>query len=44
MRDVPALTREAIAQFAVHMMNDRQRADFERSVNRVLRLRAKLGE
>jgi twitching motility protein PilT len=29
VRDVPALTREAIAQFAVHMMNDRQRADFE---------------
>jgi len=25
VRDVPALTREAIAQFAVHMMNDRQR-------------------
>src|SRR5258706_5622921 len=29
VRDVAALTREAIAQFAVHMMNDRQRADFE---------------
>jgi twitching motility protein PilT len=29
VRDVPALTREAIAQFAAHMMNDRQRADFE---------------
>jgi len=29
VRDVPALTREAIAEFAVHMMNDRQRADFE---------------
>ena len=29
VRDVPALTREAIAQFAVHMMNDKQRADFE---------------
>jgi twitching motility protein PilT len=29
VRDVPALTREAIAQFAVHMMNDRQRQDFE---------------
>ncbi len=29
VRDVPALTREAIAQFAVHMMNERQRADFE---------------
>src|SRR5829696_7661605 len=29
VRDVPALTREAIAQFAVHMMNDRQRREFE---------------
>jgi twitching motility protein PilT len=29
VRDVPALTREAIATFAVHMMNERQRADFE---------------
>ena len=29
VRDVPALTREVIARFAVHMMNDRQRADFE---------------
>nr|HEX4313732.1 type IV pilus twitching motility protein PilT [Kofleriaceae bacterium] len=29
VRDVPPLTREAIAQFAVHMMSDRQRADFE---------------
>jgi len=29
VRDVPALTREAIAQFAVHMMNERQRAEFE---------------
>jgi len=33
VRDVPALTREAIAQFAVHMMNDRQRADFERDLD-----------
>ncbi|MEZ4367767.1 MAG: type IV pilus twitching motility protein PilT [Kofleriaceae bacterium] len=29
VRDVPALTREVIASFAVHMMNDRQRAEFE---------------
>ena len=29
VRDVPPLTREAIATFAVHMMNDKQRADFE---------------
>jgi len=29
VRDVPALTREAIATFAVHMMNERQRAEFE---------------
>jgi twitching motility protein PilT len=33
VRDVPALTREAIAQFAVHMMNDRQRADFEQHLD-----------
>src|SRR5258706_12405066 len=33
IRDVPALTREAIAQFAVHMMNDRQRADFETNLD-----------
>ncbi len=33
VRDVPALTREVIAQFAVHMMNDRQRADFERDLD-----------
>ena len=33
VRDVPALTREAIAQFAVHMMNDRQRADFEQQLD-----------
>lgn len=29
VRDVPAITKEAIAAFAVHMMNDRQRAEFE---------------
>ncbi|MGN6103794.1 MAG: type IV pilus twitching motility protein PilT [Kofleriaceae bacterium] len=29
VRDVPALSRESIAQFAAHMMNDRQRADFD---------------
>src|SRR6201990_1436791 len=29
VRDVPALSRETIAEFAVHMMNDRQRAEFE---------------
>ena len=29
VRDVPALTRETIAEFAIHIMNDRQRADFE---------------
>jgi twitching motility protein PilT len=33
VRDVPALTREVIAQFAVYMMNDRQRADFERDLD-----------
>ncbi len=33
VRDVPALTREAIAQFAVHMMNERQRADFEQHLD-----------
>ena len=33
VRDVPALTREAIAQFAVHLMNDRQRAEFETSMD-----------
>jgi twitching motility protein PilT len=33
VRDVPALSREAIASFAVHMMNDRQRADFEQSLD-----------
>jgi twitching motility protein PilT len=29
VKDVPALTREAIASFAVHVMSDKQRADFE---------------
>ncbi len=29
VRDVPALTREAIAGFAMHMMSDKQRAQFE---------------
>jgi twitching motility protein PilT len=33
VRDVPALTREAIASFAVHMMSDRQRADFEQNLD-----------
>jgi twitching motility protein PilT len=33
IRDVPALTREAIAQFAVYMMNERQRADFETNLD-----------
>jgi twitching motility protein PilT len=33
IRDVPPLTREAIAQFAVYMMNDRQRADFEQNLD-----------
>jgi twitching motility protein PilT len=33
VRDVPALTREAIAQFAVHMMNDRQREEFETNLD-----------
>jgi twitching motility protein PilT len=33
VRDVPPLTREAIATFAVHMMNERQRADFEQSLD-----------
>ncbi|MGE0550263.1 MAG: type IV pilus twitching motility protein PilT [Kofleriaceae bacterium] len=33
VRDVPALTRETIAQFAVHMMNDRQREDFETNLD-----------
>jgi twitching motility protein PilT len=33
VRDVPALTRETIAQFAVHLMNERQRAEFETSMD-----------
>lgn len=33
VRAVPALTREAIARFAVHRMNDRQRADFEQHLD-----------
>jgi len=33
VRDVPPLTREAIATFAVHMMNDRQRAEFETNLD-----------
>jgi twitching motility protein PilT len=33
VRDVPPLTREAIAQFAVHMMNDRQRTEFETTMD-----------
>ncbi len=33
VRDVPALTRESIATFAVHMMNERQRAEFETSMD-----------
>src|SRR6186713_673567 len=33
VRDVPALTREVIAQFAMLLMNDRQRAEFETSMD-----------
>lgn len=33
MRDVPALTRESIATFAVHMMNERQRREFEETMD-----------
>ncbi len=33
VRDVPALAREAIATFAVHMMNDKQRVDFEKTMD-----------
>jgi twitching motility protein PilT len=33
VRDVPPLTRESIATFAVHMMNDRQRAEFEETMD-----------
>ncbi len=33
VRDVPALSRESIATFAVHMMSDRQRAEFEATMD-----------
>ncbi|MBT8495932.1 MAG: type IV pilus twitching motility protein PilT [Deltaproteobacteria bacterium] len=33
VRDVPALSREAIATFAVHMMSERQRAQFEETLD-----------
>ncbi len=33
VRDVPALTRESIASFALHMMNDRQREEFEKNMD-----------
>jgi twitching motility protein PilT len=33
VRDVPALSRESIAAFAAHMMNDRQRGEFESSMD-----------
>jgi twitching motility protein PilT len=33
IREVPALSRDALGQFAVHMMNDRQRADFEQQLD-----------
>jgi len=33
VRDVPALTRESIATFAVHMMNERQRREFEETMD-----------
>ncbi len=33
VRDVPAVTREAIATFAVFMMNDKQRAHFEQDLD-----------
>jgi twitching motility protein PilT len=33
VREVAALSREAIAQFALHMMNDRQRAEFEQHLD-----------
>jgi twitching motility protein PilT len=33
VRDVPAITREAIAAFAVHMMNDKQRGQFEENLD-----------
>ena len=31
VKDVPALARESIAAFALHMMSDRQRAEFEKA-------------
>src|SRR5260221_245779 len=37
VRDVPPLTREAIAQFAVHMMNDREIGFDTMSFGRALR-------
>ena len=33
VRDVPALSREVIAQFAVAMMNDKQRTEFEETMD-----------
>jgi twitching motility protein PilT len=33
VRDVPPLTRESIATFAVHMMNERQRQEFESTMD-----------
>ena len=33
VRDVPPLTRETIATFAVHMMNERQRQEFETNMD-----------
>jgi twitching motility protein PilT len=33
VRDVPALTRESIAQFTVHMMNERQQREFEEKMD-----------
>ncbi len=33
VRDVPALTRESVASFALQMMNDRQRGDFEANMD-----------
>jgi len=33
VRDVPPLTRESIATFAVHMMNERQREEFENNMD-----------
>ncbi len=33
VRDVPPLTKESIATFAVHMMNERQRKEFEETMD-----------